>query len=86
MASAIAASGVTSRRFGELFRHAFATTPNRYLITRRIERAKELLAAEGVSVTEVAELCGFSDVYYFSKVFKRETGMAPVQWNGREGG
>jgi len=86
VASAIAASGVTSRRFGELFRHAFATTPNRYLVTRRIKRAKELLAAEGVSVTEVAELCGFSDVYYFSKVFKRETGIAPGQWNDREGG
>ncbi len=78
---AIRQSGVTPRRFGELFRNAFGVTPNRYLVTTRIERAKELLAVDGLTVTEVAELSGFSDVYYFSKVFKRETGVSPGRWH-----
>jgi AraC-like DNA-binding protein len=37
-------------------------------------------AAGGVSVTEVSELCGFSDIYYFSKTFKKLCGTLPSRW------
>ena len=80
LSRAISESGVTARRFGDLFKFAVGSTPNRYLVTRRIERAKELLTVEDISVSEVADLSGFSDVYYFSKVFKRETGVPPSKW------
>lgn len=73
-------SGITARRFGDLFKRNVRTTPNRYLVLRRVERAKELLSVEGISVSDVAEICGFSDVYYFSKVFKSETGVSPSKW------
>lgn len=76
----IADSGITARRFGDLFKRNVGTTPNRYLVLRKVERAKELLSVEGISVSDVAEICGFSDVYYFSKVFKSETGVAPSKW------
>ena len=77
---AISSTGLTARRLGELFKSSEGITLNRYLTIRRIERAKELLSVEGISVTEVAELSGFSDVYYFSKVFKAETGVPPSMW------
>jgi len=57
-------------------------TPNRYLVTRKVEYAKKLLLSKELSVTAVAELCGFSDVYYFSKVFRKETGIAPSLYRG----
>ena len=80
--SAIAQSGLSPRRFNDLFKGCFDTTPNRYLVMRRIEQAKSMLEAQSLTVTEIAELCGFSDVYYFSKVFKQETGISPNRWKG----
>jgi AraC-like DNA-binding protein len=77
LSSAVSHSKLSSRRIGSLFKTSFGVTPNRYLTLRRIERAKELLSVEGISVAEVAELSGFSDVYYFSKVFKAATGVSP---------
>lgn len=77
LAQAIAATGLTARRFGELFRNRYQTTPNRYILFRKVEYAKNILLLGNLSVAEVAELSGFSDVYYFSKVFKNETGITP---------
>lgn len=80
LAEAIGASGLCDRRFRDLFRASFQTTPGRYLTLKRIEYARQLLSVGGLSVTEVAERCGFSDLYYFSKVFKQICGMPPSEW------
>lgn len=50
-----------------------------YLNTIRIERARGLLLTGYYSMEEVAAQTGFRDVYYFSKVFKKYTGMTPGQ-------
>ena len=47
-----------------------------YLQAYRIEKAKNLLR-EGHSVTYVSAQCGFSDIYYFSRAFKKQTGISP---------
>jgi AraC-like DNA-binding protein len=73
-------SGLGDRRFRDLFREQFNITPNRYITLKKIEYAKALLSAGGVSVTEVSELCGFSDIYYFSKTFKKLCGTLPSRW------
>lgn len=78
--TAISKSGITARRFCDLFRENFNMTPNRYVTFRRIDRAKELLITGSLTVTGVAELCGYSDIYYFSKVFKKEVGVSPNNW------
>lgn len=77
---AIMQSNLSERQFSKLFRNTFNTTPSRYIITRRVERAKQMLETNMFSVTNVAEKCGFSDVYYFSKVFKKETGVSPGKY------
>ena len=73
-------SKLGDRRFRDLFRQQFGTTPNQYITTKKVEHAKKLLSAGGISVTEVSERCGFSDVFYFSKVFKQMTGVSPSAW------
>ena len=78
--SAISESNLSFRRFGELFKENYSITPNRYIIHRRVEYAKTLLVSGLFSVEQIAEMCGFSDVYYFSKVFKKLTGIAPSKW------
>lgn len=78
--SAVKRCGLSSRRFGELFKVNFGTTPNKYLIRRRIDFTKSMLETKSLTVSEIAELCGFSDVYYFSKVFKQVCGVPPSKW------
>lgn len=56
-----------------------------YSITRytnkvRIDRAKELLQATTLTVGEIAELAGFQDMYYFSRMFKHYTGISPAAY------
>ena len=80
LAAAVAQSKLTTRRFDDLFRKSFDITPNKYIMFRRVAYAKTLLVAGMFSVAAVAEMCGFSDVYYFSKVFKKLTGVNPSKW------
>lgn len=54
-----------------------------YVNKVRIEQARELIRATHLAVGEIAFLVGFSDVYYFSKVFKRYTGLSPVAYYKR---
>lgn len=60
----------------ELFRTQLGVSVGRYLVHLRVRRARELLSA-GVSVTVVAERCGFAGIHAFSRAFKRVAGMPP---------
>ena len=51
-----------------------------YLITLRMEKAKELLTRTELKIADIAELCGYSDVYYFSHSFKKYTGTSPRRY------
>ena len=64
--------------FRRMFAKYTGTSPQSYFINLRIERAKELLALEWLSVSEVAEESGFSDFCYFSRIFKKYTGVSPA--------
>lgn len=74
-----AESGVSDRQLRKLFRTHFATSPHEYLTRLRIERAMSLLTAGNHSVKEVCFACGFTSPQYFSRAFKRITGMKPGQ-------
>jgi transcriptional regulator GlxA family with amidase domain len=53
----------------------------RYVRTRRLERARELLLApEGRTVADVAVECGLPDPAHFSRLFRREYGVPPVHY------
>lgn len=73
-------SGISSRRFNDIFKNYFEITPARYITERKIETAKKLLSENEVPISEVARLSGFEKSYYFCRVFKAETGMSPSEY------
>lgn len=78
--SAAALCALSRRRFNDRFKAHMKCTPNRYIIERKIAMAKELLPLQGLTISQIALLCGFSDAYYFSKVFTEETGTNPSKF------
>lgn len=54
-----------------------------YLTELRVELARELLAAGETSMSSVAHECGFRDPLYFSRVFRRATGLSPSEYRKR---
>lgn len=67
--------GVTQRRFNDIFKQNFHTTPNQYIIDYKVSLAKKLLYSQELSIGDISNLCGFEDIYYFSKTFKKVTGQ-----------
>lgn len=67
--------------FSEKFKEHTGVNFNEYLKRLRIDEAKKLLEKGTYKVYEVSERCGFSDVKYFMKIFREETGMSPTEWS-----
>jgi AraC family transcriptional regulator len=72
--------GLSSYYFCRAFKRSFGIPPHRYHITRRIERAKALLANPARSVTETGLVLGFSETSSFSVAFRRTTGITPTEY------
>ena len=70
-------AGLSPARLTELFAAAKGETPHRYIVARRIERAKQLLISTQFSIAEIALRTGFSSQSHLSDVFKRITGETP---------
>lgn len=56
------------------------TTFNKYVVQVRMEKAKELLKRTNHKIIEIATMCGYNEVYYFSHSFKKYTGMSPKRY------
>lgn len=65
------------------FKEATGRTPINYLNYYRIECAAEQLCISYISVTEIALSCGFSDISYFNRLFKRQKGVSPSAYRKR---
>jgi AraC-like DNA-binding protein len=76
---------VSESHFSRSFKAAFGETPHRYLLTRRLERAKALLRAGELTVTEVCLAVGFTSLGSFSTQFRRFVGVSPTEYRAREG-
>ncbi|MBY0421945.1 MAG: helix-turn-helix transcriptional regulator, partial [Parvularculaceae bacterium] len=79
-----AVSGVSAAHFARSFKEAFGAPPHRYLLTRRIERAKALLRDTDRPIIEVALETGWNSLGTFGRVFKDVTGESPSQLRARE--
>lgn len=66
------------------FRKEVGVPPLRYLIGLRIRKAKELLVNTTVGIGEIAEQTGFENIYYFSKIFKKETSLSPMEYRKQQ--
>lgn len=74
------ASGMTPKYFCKFFYEMSNKTPIEYLNLYRIETACEQILATDLPVTEIALNCGFNDVSYFIKTFKKHKGVTPRQY------
>ncbi|MDI4664132.1 AraC family transcriptional regulator [Xanthobacter autotrophicus] len=70
-------AGMSVTSLQRAFRATFGTTVFDYVRGRRLERARDALLTEGVSVTEAATIAGYSSAANFSTAFKRAFGMPP---------
>lgn len=70
-------TGMGESYFCALFKDRWSMSPLEYRLSLRIRKAQELLKETELPIGSVGDLCGFSDPYYFSKVFKREAGVSP---------
>jgi AraC family transcriptional regulator len=74
------ACGLSSHHFSRAFRQSTGMPPHRWLLQRRVDKAKELLRGTNVSLAEIALDCGFADHSHFTRVFTRAVGIGPGQW------
>jgi AraC family transcriptional regulator len=72
-----AEAGIGEHAFSVAFTRAFGVTPHRYVVQRRIERAKELLRGTDLPVIEVASETGFASQSHLATAFKRVVGVTP---------
>ena len=63
-----------------IFKKHTGATLHDYIIEKRINSAAEKLRSEGLSVSEIARLTGFSGVVHFSKAFRKRMGMSPSEY------
>ena len=66
--------------FSREFRKSTGTTPQRYLMKKRIERAKELLTDRDLPIVEVSLQTGFKNQSHFSTIFRKFTNLTPKNW------
>jgi AraC-like DNA-binding protein len=72
-------TGLQGNYFNALFKQKIGLSMHQYLIRTRIKKAHQLLLDREYKVAEIAELCGYSDAYHFSKQFKAVMGITPSQ-------
>lgn len=72
--------GLSYKYAGTLFKETVGQTIREYQRTLRLRKAKQLLQETDKPVTEIAQLAGFSDVFYFSKVFHAQQGCSPGEY------
>ncbi|MEG1011896.1 MAG: helix-turn-helix domain-containing protein [Ruthenibacterium sp.] len=71
--------------FSRVFKQETGCTFTAYLNKTRIERSKEMLLHQNIRLTDIALLVGFEDQSYFTKVFKKMTGTAPLKYRETKG-
>lgn len=74
--------GISYSQFLKIFEKQLSTTPKNYIIKLKMSYACELLETDK-SITEISEIVGFTDVYFFSKQFKKHMNISPTGYRKR---
>lgn len=73
-------AGISTVYFRKLFSEIYMTSPIAYIHALRISKAKEMLLGEYSSITDIALSLGYSNIYDFSRTFKKIAGMSPKNY------
>ncbi|MBI4979126.1 MAG: AraC family transcriptional regulator [Spirochaetes bacterium] len=79
-----AAAGVSVPQIKRLFSAEVGIPPKEFILRRKIDRAKEMLAARHTAVTDIALALGFSSSQHFATIFKRYAGITPVDFRAQQ--
>ncbi len=71
-------------RYNTVFRESIGTSPTEYICSVRMSAACELLSSTDLSVMEISANVGYSDAHFFSKMFKKKVGLAPIDYRKNE--
>lgn len=72
--------GFSRKHFSEQFLQLTGTTPKKYLLTKRVEFAKEQIENDKASLKSLAFYLGYEDYSAFSRVFKKQVGINPAEY------
>jgi AraC-like DNA-binding protein len=87
VAECAAFCNMSKAHFARTFKRTAGQSPVQFILGIRIDRAKELLDFADKSIADIAEASGFPDQNYFTRTFKKVTGMTPTRYRnaGRSG-
>ena len=71
---------ISDKYFQQLFKSAYGMTPIDFLTRKRLQKARQLLVETDAPIGDIAQRCGFSSLYYFSRVFKASQGQSPSEY------
>ncbi|MDY6226112.1 MAG: AraC family transcriptional regulator [Clostridium sp.] len=71
---------IDRRRFSDIFQEVIGLSPIKYLTEYRLKEAKRLLKFSSYTISEIADMTGYNDCFYFSKTFKKNVGMCPRRY------
>jgi AraC family transcriptional regulator len=72
--------GLSVSHFSRAFRQSTGVPPHAWLLQRRIDASKAMLADRKLALAEVALQCGFADQSHFTRIFSRSVGVSPGLW------
>ena len=72
--------GMSRMHLHRKLKASIAQNSSEYILSFRINHAKVLLSSTQFSITDISRMVGFQDLSYFSKVFKREVQVTPIQY------
>jgi len=75
-------SYLSRNAFFKWFKEQFGITPVDYINNERIKLAKQLLAEDRYNISQVSAYCGFNDLNYFVRLFKKTEGITPGAYKG----
>jgi AraC family transcriptional regulator len=76
-------TNMSESHFSRSFKRSVGIAPYHYLMKQRVERAKQLLKQQVISISDIALDCGFANQTHLTKVFHRMTGMTPKTYQKR---
>lgn len=73
------AAGISEVYLRRLFQKQFGISPKQYILDMRIKKAQQFLTAN-MKIGDIAERCGYTSVYHFSRSFRQYTGASPTEY------
>lgn len=72
--------GISETHLRRIFKQNFNISPIKYINCLKLDKAKNMLQSSNYTINEIALSVGFDDPYYFSRLFKHETGLSPSEY------